>query len=170
MNSAERSDTERAVQLRRMTPALVGVLVVLALCLGHLAGLRVVAREVPEAHSTVATVLAVVERPEPGGPARSTVRAQWTGPDGRSHLGPLVLGGRPDPGDTRTVWTDSDGAPMRAPTEGNATAVTTAALVLAVGGGLLLRLRIATSRRAAREIAGAWATVEPGWSGRAGAA
>ncbi|GAA1396948.1 hypothetical protein GCM10009613_48870 [Pseudonocardia kongjuensis] len=166
VNISDRSDTQRAAQLRRATPVLVVVLVTVALCIGHLAGVRAVQREVPDAHSTVATVLAVTAAPQPGGPVRSTVRAHWTGPDGRPHVGPLVLGGRPAPGETRSIWTDRQGDPMAPPTEGNGPALTAAALVLLIGGGLLLRARIVTSRRAGREIGAEWAALEPGWSGR----
>ncbi|WP_125911273.1 MULTISPECIES: hypothetical protein [Pseudonocardia] len=166
MTLSEPSATQRAAQLRQVTPALVVVLVTVALCVGHLAGIRAVQRDVPDAHSTVATVLAVTAAPQAGGPFRSTVRAHWTGPDGRAHTGPLVLGGRPAPGETRTIWTDREGAPRPTPTEGNGTAVTAAALVLLSGGGLLLRARLIASRRAGREIGGEWAALEPGWSGR----
>lgn len=169
VNISDRSDTQRAAQLRRATPALVVVLVTVALCVGHLAGVRAVQREVPEAHSTVATVLAVIAQPQPGGPVRSTVRAHWTGPDGRPHVGPLEFGGRPAPGETRAIWTDRQGDPMATPTEGNGPAVTAAGLVLLIGGGLLLRARIRASRRAGREISGEWAALEPGWSGRGAA-
>ncbi|MEQ3554196.1 hypothetical protein WIS52_27330 [Pseudonocardia nematodicida] len=163
-----------ATRLRRATPALVVALLVLAVTVGQVAGTRAVREQLPDAHRTVATVLEVVEAPaaRSAGPPRSAVRATWTGPTGEPQVGTLVLDGRPDPGNSRTIWTDGGGAPVRVPIEATTAGLSAASLVLLLGAAALLGARVWTTtveaERDRHALAAEWAAVEPLWSGRGG--
>lgn len=164
----------RAGRIRCATLRLLLPVVVAALAIGHVAGLAAVARASPELHRTVATVLsadATARADGSAGPARATrADAVWTGADGRTHRGVLLLPGTPAVGSTRGIWVDGSGHPARPAVDGTGTALSVAAAVLALGGAGLVAARVSAARRASRLLGASldleWARYEPDWSGR----
>ncbi|MFC8083046.1 hypothetical protein [Streptomyces sp. NPDC057340] len=142
-------------------------------------------REQHEArHRVTATVVRALERspltvdPEgaPGEELRSRVLADWTGPDGSRHEGPVLVGiDRPDSGDRFAMWTDARGREVARPLDsatatthavlaGAGTAVAAAALVEAARRIVVWRMVRRRYARLERE----WERAGPDW-GRTGA-
>ncbi|CAL9365866.1 MULTISPECIES: Rv1733c family protein [Streptomyces] len=142
-------------------------------------------REQHEArHRVTATVVRALERspltvdPEgaPGEELRSRVLADWTGPDGSRHEGPVLVGiDRPASGDRFAMWTDARGREVARPLDsataathavlaGAGTAVAAAALVEAARRIVVWRMVRRRYARLERE----WERAGPDW-GRTGA-
>jgi hypothetical protein len=131
------------------------------------------ARQAADLHQVVGVTREDVPWPDQGMGGRASVRAVVTDPDGlRREVRVVVERGTP----ARTqvpVWLADDGTVAAAPVGGAAIAVEAAsiggvvvlgALLLAVGGQVLLRRRLDRGR--ARRWDAEWALVEPMWSRR----
>lgn len=136
-----------------------------------------------ERHPVTAVVVRRVDRPvleadsetATGRGVRSRVVAEWTGPDGTRHHGPVMAGPRSfRPGDRFTLWTDAHGGIVARPLDpatatthavlaGSGTALAAAGLV---EGGRRLIVRRMLRRRYARWDQ-AWDRAGPDW-GRTG--
>lgn len=112
--------------------------------------------------------------PADGGPSPEfLVPAAWTGPDGRTHTGPVRAPAGATAGSQVRVWVDLQGVPTRPPVTA-AVAVATGALA-AIGvlliGAIVVGAAWMFTRRAIAGVNAArwereWARVAPEWTGR----
>ena len=142
----------------------------------HAEGVRRADTESAERTRVTAVLLGPGDPALTSDPAASTAHrapATWTTPDGVEHTGTLLVWRSAEAGVTVPVWVDGDGRVVPAPatrTSGLVGAVTTAVLLLALGGGLLVGtwrlVRRATLAVNARAWGEEWRRVAPEWTGR----
>jgi hypothetical protein len=140
----------------------------------HGNGLRV--ERIERAERVTAT--AVLLEDAPGIPANRTptaaaVPARWTGADGLTHTGRLLVDGRSKAGSTVTLWTDVAGRQVDAPQPHNKTTGRAVGAALATGAAvaaLLALVRFVVRREFDRCRLNRWqlewCLVEPQWSRR----
>ncbi|MFJ3583365.1 hypothetical protein ACIPPS_14180 [Streptomyces sp. NPDC090127] len=134
---------------------------------------------------TTAQVVRLSDVPAPGlrspestaeQPARRSVVARWTAPDGASRTGTVATRrDLADPGDTFRLWTDRDGRPVPAPMRpetAHAHAIVVGLLATALAAVFVEAVRRLVVRRLVhrryRRLDRAWAKAGPDW-GRTGA-